>query len=48
MWRRFIFKITIRAIRKYFSDGLSVITDNEENIIAYQWAWSKNLEDEVF
>lgn len=45
MWRRMILKLTIKAIRKYFPEGVSVITDKEENIIAYKWTWSKEIDD---
>ncbi len=46
--RKLFLKIVIKLVRRYFSDGISVITDNEENIIAYQWAWTKDLEKEIF
>lgn len=45
--RKIYLSIVIRLIRKYFSEGVSVVTDSEENIIAYKWSWSKQVEDEV-
>ena len=45
MWRRMILKLTIKTIRKYFPEGISAIVDDEENIIAYRWAWSKEVND---
>lgn len=48
MWRRFIFRVVVKAIRKYFPQGISVVTDFEENIIAYNWAWTNELEDKCF
>lgn len=36
MWRRFLFRVSVIIIRKYFAHGISVITDTEENIIAYK------------
>lgn len=50
MWRRFVFRVVVKVIRKYFPQGISVIKDAEEDVIAYrwQWAWTKELEDECF
>lgn len=45
--RRLYLQIVIRLIRKHFPEGISVITDDEENIIAYQWTWSRQVENEV-
>lgn len=46
--RRFIFRMVVRLIRKYFPEGVSVITDYKEDIIGYKWAWTNDLEDECF
>jgi len=46
--RRILAKIAIKIIRKHFCEGIGVITDNDENIIAYRWTWSKELERELF
>lgn len=48
MYRRFIFRLVVRLIRKYFTEGVSVITDCKEDIIGYKWSWTKDLEDECF
>lgn len=48
MYRRFIFRVVVRLIRKYFPEGVSVITDCKEDIIGYKWAWTNDLEDECF
>lgn len=48
MYRRFIFRLVVRLIRKYFPEGVSVITDYKEDIIGYKWTWTKDLEDECF
>lgn len=45
--RRVCLRVIIWLIRKYFPEGISVITDGEENVIAYQWTWTKQVEDEV-
>ena len=45
MWRRMVLKFIIKAIKKYFSEGISVITNKEETIIAYKWVWSKEIDD---
>lgn len=45
--RRFIFRLVIKLIRKYFPEGITVIVDRYDNIIAYRWEWSKDLEDAV-
>jgi hypothetical protein len=45
--RRIILRLVISIIRKYFSDGVSVITDSEEEIIAYKWSWTKELEESI-
>ena len=47
MYRRIVLKWVIRAIRKYFSDGISAITNSDGEIIVYRWAWSKDIEDAV-
>ena len=38
-------KLIIKWLRKHFSSGISVVTDKEENIIFYRWAWTKELEE---
>lgn len=43
--RKLYLKLVIRLIRKYFIEGMSVITDKEENIIAYRWTWSKEINE---
>lgn len=43
--RKFALILTIKLIRKYFPEGISVITDKEENIIAYRWTWTKEIDD---
>lgn len=43
--RKIALKLVIRLIRKYFSEGVSVITNKEEKIIAYRWAWTKEVDD---
>lgn len=45
MYRRFIFRVVVRLIRKYFPEGVSVITNSDEDIIAYRWTWSKAMQD---
>lgn len=45
MYRRFIFRMVVRLIRKYFQEGVSVITNADEDIIAYRWTWSKEMQD---
>jgi len=45
--RKYIFILTVKLIRKYFSEGISVVVDREENIIAYRWTWTKELDDAV-
>lgn len=47
-WRRFVFKAVVKLIRKYFPDGVSVITNSDEDIIAYRWTWTRELEKEIF
>ncbi len=48
MWRRFVLRMVIKTIRKYFPEGVSAITNSNEDIIGYKWAWSKDVEKEVF
>jgi len=43
--RRLIFKLTVKLIRKYFSEGVSAITGIDGEVIAYKWIWTKELED---
>lgn len=45
MYRRFIFRVVVRLIRKYFPEEISVITNTNGDIIAYQWTWSKAMLD---
>lgn len=45
MYRRFIFRMVVGLIRKYFPEGVSVITNSNEDIIAYRWTWSKEMRD---
>jgi len=46
--RRILLKLVIRIIRRNFQEGISVITDINENIVGYKWAWTVKLEDELF
>lgn len=46
IWRRFICKVIIKLIRKYFKEGVDVITDYDGEVIAYRWAWSKDLDED--
>ena len=43
MIRKLMLWIVIKSIRKWFSNGLRPITDNEGNPIAYQWTWSNEI-----
>jgi hypothetical protein len=45
MLRKIMLRFAIRTINKWFSDGLRRITDYEGNLIAYQWTWSKEIND---
>lgn len=47
-WRIFIFKVVVKLIRKYFPEGVSAITNSDEDIIAYKWTWTRDLEKEIF
>lgn len=39
-------QMIIKLIRKYFKEGVDVITDYDGEVIAYRRAWSKDLDED--
>jgi len=48
MYNRLMFRLIIRYIRKNFQDGLTpIFAYNSDEIIAWKWQWTCDLEREV-
>jgi hypothetical protein len=43
MVKKIMLWVVIKSIRKWFPDGVMLITDYEGNPIAHQWTWSNEI-----